>query len=300
MLPLTFLSIVFVCTVYTVYFCWQNDLGLSPFTSVSIASPQHFASAMAHAGVLDWATTICTALFLMANADKVMFAMLSAFVVNNQVRPAARKRLNAYLRVEERNHTQHELPIVAIQVPLFNEAEVARRVIQHVCAMSWPKHKLLIQILDDSTKDECRQHVDEEVQIHRAAGINIVVLRREDRRGFKAGALNDGVLQLPAGVKYAAIFDADFMPTSTFLQDTVPFLESDDMLAFVQTKWTYVNGKDSLLSMVQLVNLNFHHYIEQTVRSYFGWFANFCGTWRLLCLQVDRDTAGANGFALLR
>jgi len=281
MLPLTLLCILLVASSYSAYYLWQGDFGLSPFTTVSVAGPAAFFSHLANSTMLDWLTTGWALLFILANADKVVLAALAAFIVNGRARLSAEQRLRAYINQRNSNldgsNRAYEVPQIAIQVPLFNETSVARRAIQHACAMVWPAHKLIIQILDDSTKQECRTHVDEEVALHQSRGINVSVLRREDRRGFKAGALNDGMKQLPKDTKYVVIFDADFMPESSFLHETIGYLQADDLLAFVQTKWTYVNSDESLLSLVQLVNLNFHHYIEQTVRSYFGWFANFCG-----------------------
>jgi len=188
--------------------------------------------------------------------------------------------------------TEHDedYPMVAVQLPVFNEAAVARRVIQHACAMEWPASRLIIQVLDDSTKSECRAQIDEEVQIQRANGVQVSVLRRTNRRGFKAGALNDATRALPLDVQFISLLDADFMPSPTFLQESVPYIASDETLAYVQTKWTYANGDDSLLGLVQLVNLNFHHYVEQTVRSYFGWFANFCGKSCRICSTVRMYT----------
>lgn len=262
-----------------------------------MASVSDFWTTWIEGGVLEWTSTMCTILFLAANADKVIMAILAA-VINDGVRPAAKQSRDDFLRrigdsksvpqsVHQGSSTPHfdeissssgwQRPLLAVQVPLFNEVAVTRRIIQHACALRWPRDRLIIQILDDSTKRECRDDVDEEVALQQAAGVNVVTVRRANRRGFKAGALNDATKLLPSDTEYVVLFDADFTPTPDFLDATLPYLESDRRLAFVQAKWSFVNGSDSLLNLVQLVNLNYHHNVEQTVRSYFGWFSNFCG-----------------------
>ena len=174
-------------------------------------------------------------------------------------------------------HTNYEYPRVVVQLPMYNEVHVARRVISLSCQLKWPRDRLLIQVLDDSTSQQAREAVNEEVELQQRKGMPVQLLRREDRRGFKAGALNDSMSHLK-GYEYIAVLDADFVPSADFLLQTVPYLEENRQLAFVQARWSYLNADQSVLTKVQHINLDFHHLVEQKVRSDFGMFFNFCGT----------------------
>jgi len=177
---------------------------------------------------------------------------------------------------DDDDSTDH-YPFVVVQLPMYNEANVARRVISLSCQLDWPRDKLLIQVLDDSTSAAVRAAVDDEVAIQQQHGAPVELRRRENRRGFKAGALNDS-FEFVQKYKYIAVLDADFVPSPSFLMDTIPHLEDNPNMAFVQARWSYLNADESILTKVQDINLEFHHWVEQKVRSDFGFFFNFCGT----------------------
>ena len=173
-----------------------------------------------------------------------------------------------------------EWPKIAVQPPVFNEMYVARRLIDAVARFDYPPDKLEIQVLDDST-DETRAIVDQAVEFWRSRGLEIAVLRRQDRAGYKAGALAAGLERTDAA--YIAIFDADFIPSPDFLKRTYPVLHADAGLAFVQTRWGHTNRGQPALTFLQSLSIDGHFSVEQQARWQAGYFFNFNGTagiWR--------------------
>ena len=172
-----------------------------------------------------------------------------------------------------------ELPVVTIQLPLYNEMYVVDRLLDAVCLIDYPREKLEIQVLDDST-DETRQIAELAVRRHALQGIDIKYIHREDRTGYKAGALDEG-LQVARG-EFVAIFDADFIPKSDFLMRSVHYF-TDPKVALVQARWGHVNEDYSLLTKIQAVLLDAHFVLEHGSRNRGGCFFNFNGTagvWR--------------------
>jgi cellulose synthase/poly-beta-1,6-N-acetylglucosamine synthase-like glycosyltransferase len=177
-----------------------------------------------------------------------------------------------------------ENPLVTIQLPLYNELYVVERLIDKVCEIDYPKEKLEIQVLDDST-DETVDVAAKAVEAKRNEGFSIQHIRRNSREGFKAGALKEG-LKIAKG-DFVAIFDADFIPHADFLIKTLKFF-SDEKVGMVQTRWEHLNGDHSLLTKAQALALDGHFVIEQTVRNKAGFFINFNGTggiWRKSCIE---------------
>lgn len=175
-------------------------------------------------------------------------------------------------------------PHVLVQIPLYNERFVAFRIIQAVCALDWPRDRLEIQVLDDST-DETKTVVDREVALQRARGLNIQVIRRKERIGFKAGALAYGMEFSDA--PFIAIFDADFIPPRDFLMRTMPCF-NDDGIGFVQARWGFLNENNSWFTRIQAVLLAAHFGVEQFLRYHRGLFMNFNGTagvWRRSAIE---------------
>ena len=173
-----------------------------------------------------------------------------------------------------------EWPVVTVQLPIYNEMYVVDRLIEAVCAIDYPKDKLEIQVLDDST-DETRDIAELAVRRQAARGFDIKYLHRTDRTGFKAGAL-EAALKVARG-SFIAIFDADFVPTADFLRRIVPYLVSSPRLALVQARWGHINHDYSLLTRIQAVLLDGHFVLEHGGRNRSGCFFNFNGTagvWR--------------------
>ena len=178
-----------------------------------------------------------------------------------------------------------DLPLVTIQLPLYNEKYVAQRLIDAVCSLDYPRNKMQIQVLDDSdddTVDLIRSIVGE----YRAKGFDIAHVRRADRRGYKAGALKEGLRS--AKGEFVAIFDADFIPPSWFLKRTMSHFVMDEKLGFVQCKWGHVNEGYSTLTEAQALSLDLHFLVEQKAKSLSHLFMNFNGTagiWRTACIS---------------
>ena len=172
-----------------------------------------------------------------------------------------------------------ELPLVTVQLPMFNERFVAKRIIEHACQIDYPREKLEIQVLDDST-DETVDIARRAVERMQAAGYDIVHLHRDDRTGYKAGALEEG--NKVAKGEFILIFDADFIPPTGILRQTIDYF-TDARVSVVQTRWDHINRRASLLTQAQAILLDGHFIIEHAARNRSGRFMNFNGTagiWR--------------------
>jgi len=177
-----------------------------------------------------------------------------------------------------------ELPRVTVQLPLFNEMYVAKRLLDAVADLDYPRDLLEIQVLDDST-DETTRIVEEKVKSLQELGFHAVLIHRTNRSGFKAGALENGLRQ--ARGEYIAIFDADFLPKPDMLQRTVHYF-TNEKIGMVQTRWGHINRKFSLLTQVQSIYLDGHFVVEHTARHRSGRFFNFNGTggvWRKTAIE---------------
>lgn len=185
------------------------------------------------------------------------------------------------------------VPPVTVQLPLYNEAGVARRLLRAVAAFDYPRDRLQIQVLDDST-DETRAVVDELAENLRESGLEVQVRRRLDRRGYKAGALADALPH--ASGQLLAIFDADFVPPADFLRRLVPEFVPEQggsaEVGLVQARWAHLNRSTSLLTEVQAVGLDGHFLVEHVARHAVGDFFNFNGTAGIWRRQAIEDAGG--------
>jgi cellulose synthase/poly-beta-1,6-N-acetylglucosamine synthase-like glycosyltransferase len=180
------------------------------------------------------------------------------------------------------------LPFVTVQLPVFNEVNVAPRLLAAVTKLDYPRDRLEIQVLDDST-DETAPLLARLCDEYRARGYDIHHIHRDSRAGYKAGALAAGMAR--ARGELMAIFDADFVPQPEFLRLTVPHF-SDPRLAFVQGGWIHLNRETSLLTRVQAILLDAHFRFEHTVRSLSGYFVNFTGTGGVWRARAIEDAGG--------
>lgn len=179
-----------------------------------------------------------------------------------------------------------DLPTVCVQLPMFNEEAVARRAIEAAGALQWPRDKLTIQILDDSTDAEARAIVDEAAANVRRRGINCQIVRRTNRYGYKAGALE--AARHTTSAEFTAIFDADFIPPPDFLKRAIGHFyqangEADPSIALVQAQWGHLNHNESALTRAQSLWVDDHHTLQMSWRSEKWRFVNFTGTagiWR--------------------
>jgi cellulose synthase/poly-beta-1,6-N-acetylglucosamine synthase-like glycosyltransferase len=179
-------------------------------------------------------------------------------------------------------------PRVTVQLPIYNERYVIERLVDSVARFDYPRELLDIQVLDDST-DETQQVARACVERYQALGLPIRYLHRNDRTGFKAGALAAG-LQSATG-EFVTIFDADFLPPSDFLRRTLPYF-FDPKIAMVQTRWTYLNRDYSALTEVETILLDGHFVIEHGARSRSNSFFNFNGTAGVWRRQAIDDAGG--------
>ncbi|CAN6814110.1 unnamed protein product [Brassica oleracea] len=180
-------------------------------------------------------------------------------------------------------------PMVLVQIPMYNEKEVCEQSIAAACKISWPSNRIIIQVLDDSTDPASKELVIKECERWSKEGVNITFEIRDNRKGYKAGALREGMKH--SYVKqcdYVAIFDADFQPEPDFLFRTVPFLIHNPKLALVQGRWEFVNAGQCMMTRLQEMSLSYHFMVEQQVGSstfaFFG-FNGTAGVWRISALN---------------
>jgi cellulose synthase/poly-beta-1,6-N-acetylglucosamine synthase-like glycosyltransferase len=179
-----------------------------------------------------------------------------------------------------------ELPRITVQLPLFNEMYVVERLLKAVTEIDYPRERMEIQVLDDST-DETVRLARATVEQYREQGFDIVYIHRSDRTGFKAGALENG-LKAASG-ELVAIFDADFVPKPDCLRKLVHYF-TDPLVGCAQMRWSHINGSYNLLTRLQTIMLDGHFVVEQTVRNRTGGFFNFNGTagiWRRKAIELS-------------
>ncbi len=208
-----------------------------------------------------------------------MYALAQLNLLFNYM--AAQKKNDTALKYDLSN--KDEVPYVTIQLPVFNEMYVMQRLLDNIALIDYPKNRLEIQVLDDST-DETVKTTAAQIQQLKEQGLDIIHICRENRQGFKAGALKEG-LEIAKG-EFIAIFDADFLPKKDWLINTIPYFK-DAEIGVVQTRWGHINRDYSILTRIQAFALDAHFTLEQVGRNSKGHFINFNGTagvWRKECI----------------
>ena len=196
-----------------------------------------------------------------------------------------------YLKAQKKQDTSDkfdfsnddEIPFVTIQLPVYNELYVMERLLKNIVLLKYPKDKLEIQVLDDST-DESVASTAKQISELQKEGFDIQHICRTNRQGFKAGALKEGLEK--AKGEFIAVFDADFLPKENWLLQTVPYFK-DPKIGVVQTRWGHINRQYSTLTRIQAFALDAHFTLEQVGRNSKGHFINFNGTagiWRKECI----------------
>ncbi|MFZ9940588.1 MAG: cellulose synthase family protein [Luteolibacter sp.] len=224
---------------------------------------------------MDWSSPIWYAAYILVLIGLAGFGSHRLGIVFLYLKHA-RKRPEPVSRFEE-------LPVVTVQLPVFNEMHVVDRLLNAVAALDYPKDKLQIQLLDDSTDqtvDICREGIDR----LKALGFDADHIHRSDRTGFKAGALENGTRT--AKGEFLLILDADFVPNPDLLQKTIHFF-SDEKIGLIQTRWGHLNRCYNVLTRIQAMFLDGHMELEQTARNRSGRFFTFNGTggiWRKSCI----------------
>lgn len=194
-------------------------------------------------------------------------------------------RKNKKKPLQQKSFDPNFVPFVTIQLPMFNELYVAERIIEKVAEFDYPKDRFEVQVLDDSTDETTRVIANKVKEVVEKTGVDIKHIHRQDRVGYKAGAL-DAAMDEAKG-EFIAIFDVDFVPHPDFLKKTIPYFENEN-IGVVQTRWGHLNKKYSLLTELQAFGLNGHFAIEQSGRNSAGHFINFNGTggvWRKSCIE---------------
>ncbi|KAG0613781.1 hypothetical protein M758_6G129900 [Ceratodon purpureus] len=239
------------------------------------------------APLLQFAINVCLVMVTMLFVERIFMCGVMVFVKLLRRTPESVYKFEPIRDDLEFGNSAY--PMVLVQIPMYNEREVYQLSIQAACGLSWPADRIIIQVLDDSTDQTTRELVQMEVQRWASKGINIKYETRSNRKGYKAGALKQGMKHPYVGTcEHVAIFDADFQPEADFLMRTVPFLVKNQKLALVQARWKFVNGDECLMTKMQEVSLNYHFSVEQRVGSatygFFG-FNGTAGVWRIRAME---------------
>ncbi|KAA3465030.1 glucomannan 4-beta-mannosyltransferase 9 [Gossypium australe] len=256
--------------------------------------------------LLKLAVVVCLIMSVMLFIERVYMGIVIALVKLFGRKPDKRFKWEAIKDDVELGNSAY--PMVLVQIPMYNEREVYQLSIGAACGLSWPSDRIVIQVLDDSTDptiksakcdmiawiyvnwyENLKDMVELECQRWASKGINIKYEIRDNRNGYKAGALKEGMKH--SYVKhcdYVVIFDADFQPEPDFLWRTIPFLVHNPELALVQARWKFVNADECLMTRMQEMSLDYHFTVEQEVGSstysFFG-FNGTAGVWRISALN---------------
>uniref|UniRef100_A0A7N0U2Z2 Glycosyltransferase 2-like domain-containing protein n=1 Tax=Kalanchoe fedtschenkoi TaxID=63787 RepID=A0A7N0U2Z2_KALFE len=227
-------------------------------------------------------SNFCIVLFLIQSLDRLVLC-LGCFWIKC-------KRLKPTIQPEDYDvEDGSSLPMVLVQIPMCNEREVFAQSIGAACQLDWPRDRILIQVLDDSSDETVQLLIKNEVAMWSQKGINIVYRHRFIRTGYKAGNLKSAMsCDSVKDYEFVAILDADFQPNPDFLKLTVPHFKGKPDVGLVQARWSFVNTDENLLTRLQNINLCFHFEVEQQVNGAFLNFFGFNGTagvWRIKALE---------------
>ncbi|KAJ6830366.1 putative mannan synthase 11 [Iris pallida] len=248
--------------------------------------PQVRANAVAP--VLRLAEALCLAMSVMLVFEKLTMGAVSLSAkIFGWRRPKGRYKWEPMEDDEETGHLA--FPMVIVQVPMYNERQVYKLSIGAACRLVWPADRIIVQVLDDSTDTEIKDLVELECKTWADAGVNIKYEIRDNRSGYKAGALREGMKHDYVNqCDHVAIFDADFQPDPDFLMQTIPFLVHNPDIALVQARWKFVNSNECLMTRIQEMSMDYHFKVEQesgsTLFSLFG-FNGTAGVWRISALN---------------
>ncbi|XP_015892517.3 probable xyloglucan glycosyltransferase 6 [Ziziphus jujuba] len=235
-------------------------------------------------------TNVCIVLFLIQSVDRVVLMLGCFWIKFRRIKPKAVMEYKDTPSVdEEGNENVEDYPMVLVQIPMCNEREVYQQSIAAVCIQDWPRGRMLVQVLDDSDDTDVQLLIKAEVQKWQQRGVRILYRHRLLRTGYKAGNLKSAMsCDYVKDYEFVVIFDADFQPGPDFLKKTIPYFKGNDDLALVQTRWSFVNKDENLLTRLQNINLSFHFEVEQQVNGVFINFFGFNGTagvWRIKALE---------------
>ncbi|KAF5737489.1 glucomannan 4-beta-mannosyltransferase 9 [Tripterygium wilfordii] len=233
------------------------------------------------------AVVICLAMSLMLFVERVYMGIVIVLIKIFGRKPEKKYKWEPVKDDIEIGNSAY--PMVLVQIPMYNEREVYQLSIGAACGLSWPSDRIIIQVLDDSTDPTIKDLVELECQRWASKGINIKYEVRDNRNGYKAGALKEGMKRsYVKNCDFVAILDADFQPEPDFLWRTIPFLVHNPQLGLVQARWKFVNSDECLMTRMQEMSLDYHFTVEQEVGSsthaFFG-FNGTAGVWRISALN---------------
>ncbi|GBG82818.1 hypothetical protein CBR_g36349 [Chara braunii] len=244
------------------------------------------------APVMQAVINVLIVVFAVQSLDTLIMTLISFYLSSTGWRPpvvAPLKQPRSSDPEDPASEADTTYPRVLIQIPMFNEIECYKISIGACSQLDWPREKLVIQVLDDSNKEEIKDMVKEEVSRWQRLGVNIDYRHRVDRTGYKGGSLKEG-MKAPyvKECDFVAVFDADFQPRPDWLLRTVPYFKDDPRLALVQTRWEYSNQWCNLLTRFQFINMSYHFQVEQQVMGatmgFFG-FNGTAGIWRIAAVN---------------
>jgi len=233
--------------------------------------------------LIAWGIMAIYALDILALFFFGIHSYLMVYLYRKNYRYCESERSEEIAAIDLSRVNQKTLPHVTVQLPIFNEFYVVDRLIEHATQLKWPKSKLEIQVLDDST-DETAQKAESLVAAYRKQGFDIHHIHRTERTGHKAGALKAGLTRCRG--EFVAVFDSDFIPNAEFLIKTIPYFQNED-IGMVQTRWGHINDDYSVLTKAQSFGIDGHFMIEQVARNANNLWMNFNGTggiWRKQCI----------------
>nr|XP_043631604.1 glucomannan 4-beta-mannosyltransferase 9-like [Erigeron canadensis] len=239
--------------------------------------------------LLTIAMYICLGMSIMLFIERVYMGIVCGFMKLFRKETKKRYKFEPFEEGDDVELGNSAYPLVLIQVPMFNEKEVYQLSIGAACGLTWPSDRIVIQVLDDSTDPIIKGMVEVECQKWASKGTNIHYQVRDNRKGYKSGALKEGLKHSYASeCEYVAIFDADFQPEPDFLLKTIPFLHHNSDLGLVQARWKFVNADECLMTRMQEMSLDYHFKVEQEAGSstyaFFG-FNGTAGVWRMAAID---------------
>ncbi|XP_024978637.1 xyloglucan glycosyltransferase 4-like isoform X2 [Cynara cardunculus var. scolymus] len=224
----------------------------------------------------------CVLLFMIQSIDRFILGIGCFWIKLKKIKP----------EIDDQTYDIEDpssFPMVLVQIPMCNEREVYQQSIGSACQLDWPKDRILIQVLDDSSDELLQMLIRNEVNSWKERGVNIIYRHRFLRTGYKAGNLHSAMCcDYVNNYEFVAILDADFQPNPDFLIQTVPHFKGKPDLGLVQARWSFVNKDENLLTRLQNINLCFHFEVEQQVNGHFLNFFGFNGTagvWRIKALE---------------
>ncbi|XP_064954039.1 probable glucomannan 4-beta-mannosyltransferase 11 [Musa acuminata AAA Group] len=279
-----------VSTTVAIYIDQACDL-LSALATAEVLNRAATAWAAVRAAVvvpsMKAAVVVCLAMSVMLVVEKLSMALVALYVKVSGRTPERIYKWAPLSQDVELGSLAY--PLVLVQIPMFNEREVYQMSIGAVCTLEWPYDRLIIQVLDDSTDLTIRELVQEECEKWSKKQRNIHYISRDNRNGYKAGALKEAMdLDYAKKCDYVAIFDADHEPPSDFLIRTIPFLIHNPEIGLVQARWKFENANECVMTRIQEMSLNYHFKVEQqsgsSTMAFFG-FNGTAGIWRILAIS---------------